>query len=259
MFINTKMDLAMVAVHGLLSVSSLIFHIPRKRHAKLPMIYPEFRLHSIAFGMRSVLCCFTDFYGGTHKLYYKMAICIATMMIADKITHNYAESGDTTMRAMPFSESITDDERRKITTFHSNQQVSATLFVLHNVDTAFSPLFAIQMAAFFMTMVRKGIIRPNTWHLLYSWTLMINIACVVTMSSPEIVVLMMSRYGFRHFRMKRRMNKYVCWLCTFVFIGFANPMFMAYLANSFVLNRLVIATYVIKNVYTTRALYKKSI
>jgi hypothetical protein len=77
MFINAHLDLALVGVHGLLSVSSLIFHIPAKRHAKMPMIYPEFRLHSIAFAMRSVICCFIEYFVTyEYKLYLKMAMCI---------------------------------------------------------------------------------------------------------------------------------------------------------------------------------------
>ena len=90
MFLNTNLDLGIIILHSCLSVSSLIFHIPQKRHIKLPMIYPEFRLHSIAFGLRSVSCCFLDFYGGTYKLYGKILICIFTMIGADIITKNIA-------------------------------------------------------------------------------------------------------------------------------------------------------------------------
>ena len=98
--------------------------------------------------MRSVICCFVDVYGGTYKLYYKMGVCFTTMIVADVITKYYAEPGDTTMRAMPYSENTTELDKRKITLFHSNQQTTATILMLLNIDSAFSPLFAIQFAAF---------------------------------------------------------------------------------------------------------------
>ena len=60
MFLNSHLDVGMVSLHGCLSVSSLAFHIPKKRHSTLPMIYPEFRLHSILFGLRSVVCCIIE-------------------------------------------------------------------------------------------------------------------------------------------------------------------------------------------------------
>ena len=81
MFLATRWDLIIVALHGCLSLSSLIFHIPRKRHAKLPMIYPEFRLHSIAFGLRSVICCFLNYYYAD-GVGMKILTCFGTMLVA---------------------------------------------------------------------------------------------------------------------------------------------------------------------------------
>jgi hypothetical protein len=189
MFLHTPIDLALVGMHGLLSVSSLIFHIPKKRHASLPMIYPEFRLHSIAFGLRSVVCCFIDYYGGEYKLYGKMVACFVTMMVADTITKIYAEPGDTTMRAMPYAETTSAKDMQKITRFHSHQQVTATIYMLLNIDAAFSPLFAIQFAAFLMTLVRKSIIKPNTWHLLYSWALIINVFILRGLTLSQVALI----------------------------------------------------------------------
>jgi hypothetical protein len=256
MFLNTPIDLVLIGMHGLLSVSSLIFHIPRKRHSKLPMIYPEFRLHSIAFGLRSVVCCFIDYYGGEYKLYYKMGTCFGTMMVADIITKQYAEPGDTTMRAMPYAENTPDEHIRKITKFHSNQQVSATIFMLVNMDTAFSPLFAIQLAAFLMTLVRKSIINPNTWHLVYSWGLMINVFAMNTLTLSQVFVNMIIIYLFRFLRMRMRMNKYIGWSIIFAIFKLLNLQFIDDFAYTQLMIRMLTAIYLIKNIYTTRALYK---
>jgi hypothetical protein len=257
MFLNTPLDLGMVAIHGCLSLSSLIFHIPRKRHAKLPMIYPEFRLHSIVFGMRSVICCFVDFYGGTYKLYFKIGVCFATMMIADLITKQYAEPGDTTMRSMPYSETTPDSDIQTITQFHSIQQMSATMYMLLNVDAAFSPLFAIQFAAFLMTMVRKSIIRPNTWHLLYSWALMINVFILNTLQLSVVANIFIGTQGFIILRMKYRMNKYIAWSLIFIIISLLDLSSIdAYTYNKYITNGLIVS-YLCEKIYRTRALYYK--
>ena len=255
MFLHTQFDLAIIAIHGCLSLSSLIFHIPRKRHAKLPMIYPEFRLHSIAFGLRSVVCCFVDFYGGTYKLYYKMGVCFGTMIIADAITKRYAEPGDTTMRAMPYAEDTSKEDINIITKFHSNQQVTASLFMLCNMDSAFSPLFAIQFAAFLMTMVRKSIIGPNKWHLLYSLSLMINVFVSYTFNLSQLLNVFIGIQCFRLLRMKLRMNKYLGWMLTF---GIFSILDLRYI-NSYIyaqnIIHYVMTIYIIKNIYITRNLY----
>jgi hypothetical protein len=256
MFLNTPVDLALVGMHGLLSVSSLIFHIPRKRHSKLPMIYPEFRLHSIAFGLRSVLCCFIDYYGSEYKLYYKMGACFGTMMVADIITKQYAEPGDTTMRAMPYSENTPDEHIRKITRFHSNQQVGATVFMLINMDSAFSPLFAIQFAAFLMTMVRKGIIKSNTWHLLYSWALMINIFVLNTPTLSQVAYIFICTQSFIFLRMRMRMNKYIGWAIIFAMFRLVDLRFINDFIYKDAIINVLIYGYLFRKIYETHALYK---
>jgi hypothetical protein len=255
MFLNTKFDLGLIALHGCLSVSSLIFHIPRKRHNKMPMIYPEFRLHSIVFGLRSVACCFIDFYCLNYKVYYKMGTCFGTMVIADIITKIYAEPGNTTMRAMPYSENTPKDAINNITRFHSNQQVSATMYMLCNIDSAFSPLFAIQFAAFLMTLVRKSIIRPNTWHLLYSLSLMINVFVFYTFTLSQVTKVFIGIQLFRTLRMKFRMNKYLAWTLTFgIFSALDLKQIDSYIHAQFII-QILMAAYLIKNIFATRNLY----
>ena len=256
MFLHTQFDLTMIAIHGCLSASSLIFHLPRKRHATLPMIYPEFRLHSIAFGLRSVVCCFVDFYGGTYKLYYKMGVCFGTMIIADAITKRYAEPGDTTMRAMPYAENTSKEDINIITKFHSNQQVTATLFMLCNMDSAFSPLFAIQFAAFLMTMVRKSIIRPNSWHLLYSLALMINLFVCYTFNLSQTVNVFIGTQTFRLLRMKLRMNKYLGWMITFCIYSMLDLRCIDSYIYAQTIIYCIMTIYLVKNIYNTRNLYR---
>jgi hypothetical protein len=255
MFLQTPIDLALVGMHGLLSVSSLIFHIPKKRHASLPMIYPEFRLHSIAFGLRCIVCCFIDYYGGEYKLYYKMGACYGTMIVADTITKIYAEPGDTTMRAMPYADNTPPAAINRITRFHSHQQVSATIYMLLNMDSAFSPLFAIQFAAFLMTLVRKSIIKPNTWHLWYSWALMINIFVLNTMTLSQVALIFIGTQTFIQLRMTLRMNKYIAWSIIFAIHRFLDLQFIDDFIYADYVIRGLIVSYIIHKANETRALY----
>ena len=60
-------------------------------------------------------------------------------------------------------------------TLHSVQQFGATMFMMGNIDSAFAPLLAIQIAAFLMTLIRKSIISELDWHRLYAISLWLNI------------------------------------------------------------------------------------
>jgi GGDEF domain-containing protein len=57
-----------------------------------------------------------------------------------------------------------DDTARRavVTRYHSLSQAHATAFMVLDADAAFAPLLAIQLAAFLMTLVRKGFISTTT-------------------------------------------------------------------------------------------------
>jgi hypothetical protein len=50
--------LVVTILHAGLSWSSLLFHIPAKRNKSNPMIWPEFRWHSICFACRSFVAMY---------------------------------------------------------------------------------------------------------------------------------------------------------------------------------------------------------
>ena len=214
-----------VGIHGALSCSSLIFHIPGIRNKTAPMIYPEYRLHSILFVLRSVVCYF--FVYNRFSIVYRFAACYSTMILADIVTFAYSNHlYTTTMRDMPFDKRIGEEEQRKITMMQSSQQIGATLYMLGNLDSCFSPMFAIQLAAFLMTLVRKSIIDSNAWHLLYNLSLWINAFCFFSLPIEYVLVQPVLYYAFYYWRFSFGRtppnifygNKYVGW--TFVFLAF---------------------------------------
>ena len=220
MCLTTNNDMIMVGVHGVLSLSSLFLHIPSVRNITKPMIYPEFRVHSIIFGLRSVICCFIHY----NKLDYTFAYitCYFTMITAD-LTSEYYKKKDkinptngSTMRNMPFDNDITIREQRRITRMHSRMQIGATLYMLYNTDTAFAPLFAIQLAAFLMTVVRKNIITSKTWHLLYSLSLWINYELLPYFEPGQLFILNFLYNIHCYIYFPCRINKYIAWISHFV-------------------------------------------
>lgn len=216
--INSTVDYILLGCHAILSLSSLIFHISSTRNQKAPMIYPEFRLHNIAFAMRSIVCCCIERFvniSEDRKLILKMATCITTMVLADVATRLYPTHAST-MRGMPFKD-VSEQEQRRMKLMQSTAQVDATLTMLFNIDTAFSPLMAIQVASLLMTLVRKNLIKGNTFHIIYNFTLWINVFTVFnTMTIFQILAFQLASKIFCHLRFEWSINKYVGWFIAFI-------------------------------------------
>jgi hypothetical protein len=226
----------MVGVHGLLSCSSIIFHIPAKRIQSKPMIYPEYRLHSIVFALRSVVCYYLRYH--CFSLSWNVAVCFVTMLMADFVSILYP-SNTTTMRHMPFDGIIDQEERQRIIIAQSSHQIGATLFMLGNKEYCFSPMFAIQFSAFLMTLVRKSIISANGWHLMYNFSLWINILCYITLPIDYIVYQIVLTQLFYYWRSYRSIgdnnitymfcgNKYVGWAGVFTLFFYGRRLYDAF-------------------------------
>ena len=215
MLLDNNFALFLIFVHGLLSISSFIFHIPSNRNPSKPMIYPEFRLHSIVFALRSVIVCYQ--YYNNYNYINIIITCYGTMYLADLTTifYNTDKKNGTTMRNMPFDNNIPLQKQNEITKMHSIMQIAATTYMFGDIQTAFSPLLAIQLAAFLMTLVRKSIINSTTWHAIYSLTLWINICLFATQSIGFIIIhyIMINNYHYIFF--PRKINKYIAWTINF--------------------------------------------
>ena len=168
-----------IVLHALLSGTSLIFIIPTVRSNKSPMIWPEFRVHSILFAFRSLVAM--------------SLVCAGFSTPATRVA--------TVMGTLALA----------VNMYYSVSQVFATLIVLLQPDLSrlFLVLFPIQIAAFLMTLVRKGMLSPAGWHSLYSLSLGLNYvygiyASMNPLMYPAAVFFCVSRFGFH-------INKYVLW------------------------------------------------
>ena len=201
-------------LHGLLSVTSFLFHISNNRVKGRPIIYPEFRLHSILFAWRSVVCTLLFYYKFSNI--FNIIACFIVMFLADIVTEsNKNKNNKTTMRGMPYDTNISEINKKKLNRTYSEMQISATLFVVTNINMAFTPIFAIQLAAFLMTLVKKNIISCNDWHIYYLISLILNILSFVTLGLFQMITLYYCNAFFTELRFNGGYNKYFSWIVTF--------------------------------------------
>lgn len=216
-YYKTSMDnshgLYLIGFHTSLSVSSLMFYIPSIRNKSAPMIYPEFRLHNIIFALRAVICFLLSYYD--FHFVYKIGVCFITMIFADIASHVTREKDQTLIRSMPFEGEISQETVSGIKRFQGSMQVGATLYMLGNIHTAFFTLYGIQLPAFLMTLVRKNIIKPNSWHSLYSILLISNVFCYLSLPISYIIAEIVTYHLFVQLRFEQKMNKYYAWSIAF--------------------------------------------
>ena len=127
-----------IILHMLLSGSSFIFKISQTRIQSAPMIYPEFRLHSILFAYRSLVVMLLMWYAKRYNvvlpLYFRGVVVLVTMVLADMVTNHYkvrTKNQGTTMRTMPFPDYLNAPFRERLNTFYSVCQIFATCQVIY--------------------------------------------------------------------------------------------------------------------------------
>jgi len=230
-FKSNYITLGFIGVHMLLSASSLIFKIPNKRSLHLPMIWPEFRIHSIIFAYRSLFIMLGLWISfnlnlnlnlNLNKFYFntfRYGIVLATLFGADAATKYYLQESlldpsTSTMRTMPYPPNMPPKIISIMNKFYSISQILATMICLYtySYQKLLLVLFPIQIAAFLMTLVRKNILSPGGWHLLYTGALGLNYAFgFVSKTEPKLISFWVLTSLFIVGRLRFNLNKYVLW------------------------------------------------
>ena len=165
-----------IFLHMALSGTSMLFHVPSNRVTKRPMIYREFRLHSIVFAYRSLfVMLILHYFPGPASAWFRALVVLGTFLCADWATLHYKPQ-HTTMRDMPFSDWVPPLAIKSLNCYYSVSQVLATMnmIIRPSMDVVFMTVFPIQIAAFLMTCVRKGVLSADGWHILYALSLGLN-------------------------------------------------------------------------------------
>jgi len=172
-----------IFVHAGLSLTSLLLPLPKKRMFTKPMIWPEFRLHNIVFALRHIvatLLIVSGFHAWANSLgmsmtfLYRLAIILVPSYLADQVTERIGDKELRTTNSMPYPYRSRKPDQVMTKDFYAMSQFLATaLAATDDPEATFWPVLGIQMAAFSMTLVRKGIIDAHHYHFIYSVALMV--------------------------------------------------------------------------------------
>ena len=225
-------------VHSILSLSALQFLIPRTRTGILPMIWQEFRAHSIVFAVRSfiiinALYFFVDGsgYGSGFTLAVRLAIVLLAMKLADVSTEYLRENKkETTTATMPYWSDCPAAFQSAIKYFYTHSQFMATVVCLFGkIPYVLAIAFSIQIASFLMTLVRKNIISAFWYHMLYGGSLLI--VYLINAADPELYPVIILGIALIYIRIHLKFNKYVLWTLVALIGGFAK--YASSASNSF--------------------------
>ena len=142
-----------VLLHTLLPMTSLLLPLPKRRNFSGPMIWPEFRLHSITFATRHVLCCLITLaqlwpQNIFANIVSKMVIVLGTSRIALFITCKWGSREDRTTNSMPYDPSLTEQRKANIRERYAMSQFHATaMAITEDITLAWFPLISIQVSA----------------------------------------------------------------------------------------------------------------
>lgn len=218
--------------HAILSLSSLIFHtVPRERVVGKPMIWQEFRVHNILFGMRSIVCCFLAWLSLYHQHsppWRRTAVvgsCLTSLMVmvgADQATARLRQNNqESTTATMPYWEGCNMETQKRFKVFYAYSQFMASLACISvaNPVWGLAVLLAIQGASFLMTLVRKGLLSPKGYHIGYTLTLVlpyyVGYRSHVVMGHWRFPAMMATAALLFQSR-QRGISKYVLWVPLYV-------------------------------------------
>jgi cytochrome b involved in lipid metabolism len=212
--------------HAVLSLSSLIFHtVPIERVVGRPMIWAEYRIHNIGFGVRSVVAAFlafSSYYFNHAPAWRRVAIwgsgisVIAAQIVADIATKRLrVNDKESTTATMPYWPGCSIQTQKRFKSFYAYCQFLATLACLAvgNPGWPLSVLLAIQMASLLMTLVRKGLLSARGYHIGYTITLIMPWFVGLRSLQHGSEFLGMAGLGWILYQLRRRgINKYALWV-----------------------------------------------
>ena len=205
---------AWLCVHTLLSCSSLIFKLPSRRIKEGSRIWPEYRLHSIVFAVRSLLCMLLvllerKLQCGPHYEVNAL-IVIGTMAAADAASRSVGDASR--------SSTIQDlAAPAPLRFFFSAMQFHATtgcLIGLRTLSTQFVYLFIIQCTAFAMTLRRKNLVGHTPFVFAYFAALLFGFAVATADALSHDAFAMVNTIGNAAAlaRLGLRVDKYKLWV-----------------------------------------------
>jgi hypothetical protein len=225
--------------HFFLSTTSLFFHVPSRQNLT-PMIWGEFRAHSIIFASRSLLCLAIIGWMGFSSLglIMRSLIIILTLIAADQATQYYrVNEAQTTTRTLPYWEGCPTIVERTFKTYYAWAQFMATCMCLDNsMFGPFCVMLPIQLAAFLMTCVKKRLISARSYHLIYIASLLLPHVIHIFVSNPVYRMIGWISFGMTLLRIWGNVDKYVLWIGYIALINVVglNPFYLSFIVLAFI-------------------------
>lgn len=211
-FDGSFFDWVTMLTHLVLSSSSIIFHVPKKRLPDKPLvIYEEYRMHAMIFTFRCFFVFLLAVLFPSRPWYVAPAVVGIHHHGADLVTEVYGSPGNTAVRAT--SERLqTSNFYKKMSLVYSFYQFLAIASHLvvneRSSDLGYNALIAIQSSAFLMTLYRKKIITGKTHMLVYSGCLALSSYHILRLLDMYTVFLTTCAFITR---IKTPINKYLIW------------------------------------------------
>lgn len=216
-------------VHTILSLSALQFLIPRTRTGILPMIWQEFRAHSIVFAVRSFLIINALYFFFDSKedrisataIIVRLVFVLVAMKLADISTEYLRENRkETTTATMPYWSDCPASVQSAIKYFYTHSQFMATTVCLFaDIPYILAVAFPIQIASFLMTLVRKNIISAFWYHMFYGASLLV--VYLINAADYRLYPIIILGAALIHLRVQLKLNKYILWSLVALIGGFA--------------------------------------
>lgn len=217
---SVSASIALLSVHVLAPLLSLQLVVPTRRNMVAPMIWPEFRMHSLIFSTRhAVSCALALALPRPLAAICQLAVVHAAMAAATLTSEQLGDKVLRTTSAMPYPTAATTAEVAMVKDAYAYAQLLATAQAMSgDADLGFMPLLAIQLAPFMMTLVRKGIARSETYHFVYSCALAV---CALGMASASLrsaeamhasVFTLACGMTARQLRFRLGLGKHATWL-----------------------------------------------
>jgi len=220
------------------------------------MIWQEFRGHNAVFAYRHLICCiigimFPHWWYRNPLLLcvlVKIGIVTATMVAGDKMTSMMGSEERRTTNTMPYPEGTSKSVENAAKRFYSKSQFAATaLSIFATPILSFCSMFAIEIASFLMTLVRKGIIKARTYHIIYTFALFIMFPALLTTllgGDHEAAMGTFRALGSAaiavRLRLGYQLNKYLVWILSILGAYYCSPT-MVVIGESIFLGRYGVA------------------
>lgn len=212
-----------IFIHGLLSLSSLSFIIPRKRIETSSIIWNEFRINNIIYSWRSIICCFYMWIGMRYNL-KQLSIILCSLqvynsMYASDLVAKMLKSKNNNFenKTILFWNNCNNKVKKKLTCLYEYSKSLATLLCLSssNIIWPFFILLPAQLSAFLMTLTRKDLINIKQGHYIYIGSLCMLFVASIYYSFKMSSYYMLFLYivaGLLYKLETMGVNKYKIWL-----------------------------------------------